>query len=307
MTTIPGTYCFEQLHIDVARNATDDFNPFHDPMRWSAVRGNPFGAPIVLGFQSEFLVSDLIERRHRGNVRGISDDPGLAFSNYEFRFVGALLPGERFDVELRKTVDKRATGGGLSTRAILRKTEGTPVLMGTQSEAAQPRFLANAVPDGLPDLATLPDRAQVPGTALFLKRKFLTTSNGKNFVLAGLVPQHDYFDELAEYVSFPPLFTASMLSCALLERAWDLGYDFLVDPVVYSSHQISVDRRLQPTLRSNDCVHLLVDGPFDTRPSGNAGRAPLLQDYHVYGVVRDSAVLFRARVQLATLNAEPAD
>ncbi len=43
--------CFQQIHIEVARNATDDFNPFHDKNRWQNVASNPFGGPIVLGFK----------------------------------------------------------------------------------------------------------------------------------------------------------------------------------------------------------------------------------------------------------------
>jgi hypothetical protein len=31
MSVSQGPCCFEHLHIDAARNTTDDFNPFHDP------------------------------------------------------------------------------------------------------------------------------------------------------------------------------------------------------------------------------------------------------------------------------------
>ena len=48
---------FQQIHIEVARNATDDFNPFHDKNRWQNVTDNPFGGPIVLGFQLECLIA----------------------------------------------------------------------------------------------------------------------------------------------------------------------------------------------------------------------------------------------------------
>jgi hypothetical protein len=290
---------FDQLHIDVARNSTDDFNPFHDPKRWQAVRGNPFGSTIVLGFQTEFLLSDRIERRHRGMPAAPLRDPAaLPFSNYDFRFVGALRPGELCDVELRKTVDKTTDGGGLSTRGLLRKADGSPVLMGTQSESEKPRYLDSSAPTRLPALSGLPDRAVVPGTGYFLKRKFLTTSNGKNFVLAGLGSQQDYFDELDERVSFPPLFTAGLSSCALLERAWQSGYDFEAEPVVYTAHQISVDRRIQAGLSSNDRLHLLVEGPL----GGNADPQHV-QTHHVYGLIDSGQTLFRARLQLTRLAA----
>jgi len=290
--------CFEQLHIDIARNTTDDFNPFHDPMRWHRVRGNPFGSTIALGFQTEFLVSDRIEQRHRGQPHAADrTHDSVPFSNYDFKFVGALRPGEPFDVELRKTVDKTSEGGGLSTRALIRKADGTAVLMGSQSETTEPRFLNGYLPPRLPVLRDLPDRTQVPDTPFFLKRKFLTTSNGKNFVLAGLGTQQDYFDEIDEFVRFPPMFTAALVSCALLEKALQESYDFLAEPVVYASHQISVDRRLQSGLRSNDRLHLLVDGPRDQRESANGAQ----QTYHVFGLLDEQQVLFRARLQLARL------
>jgi hypothetical protein len=304
MSTTRGRYCFQQLHIDVARNTTDDFNPFHDPARWRAIRDNPFGSTIVLGFQTEFLVSDLIERRHRvGLGVAVGADHELHFSNYEFRFVGALRPGEHFDVELRKTVDKTASNGGLSTRAVLRRDDNTPVLMGVQSESAAPCVLADADPSNLPDLSQLPDRTMIVDGRFFLKRKFLTTSNGKNFVLAGLGRQQDYFDELADYVSFPPMFTAALSSCALLEKAWQQGYDFHADPVVYTNHRISVDRRLQSALRSNERLHLLVEGPLEETATPHSIPAnSLAQRYCVFGVIRDNAILFRALFQLATLH-----
>ena len=134
-----------------------------------------------------------------------------------------------------------------------------------------------------------------------MKRKYLTTSNGKNFVLSGLATQQDYFDELDEHIAFPPLFTAALASCALLEKAWQSGYDFHADPVVYTTHQITVDRRLQASLRSNDRLHLLVDGPLAEQ--ANEQQAAM-QTYHVFGLVAANAVLFSARVQLARLQSD---
>ena len=53
-------YCYQQIHIDAARNATDDSNPFHDQKKWNRIRGNPFGMPIVLAFQVEALIEYLV-------------------------------------------------------------------------------------------------------------------------------------------------------------------------------------------------------------------------------------------------------
>ncbi len=295
---------FEQIHIDVARNSTDDFNPFHDPQRWQEVQGNPFGAPIVLGFQMEFLAADRIARHRRDNGEdGRAVDKGLHFSNYEFLFTDALRAGEGFEVTVKNTVDRTAKGGGLSNRVVLRKDSGRPVLMGSQSATAEPRFLADATLGGLPQLERFPDRSRVPGSPFFLKRKFLNTSNGKNFALAALCDQHDYFDELTERVQFAPLFTASLLSCALLEKGWADHHDFATDPLVYTSHQISVDHRVQDRLRSNDRVHILVDGPTRLPPPKGLGRAAVEQyRYQCFGVLHGSQLLLRAIVQLAPLH-----
>lgn len=302
MYSISETVRLDQVHIDVARNSTDDFNPFHDPYRWANIRDNPFHSPIVLGFQLEFLVADLIHR-HRA-ATGFGETPEcLGHSNYDFGFVSALQAGEDFTVQVRSTLDKAA---GLSNRVILRKLDGSLVLTGTVSDTAEPRFALGAELDGLPPLDTLPDRIMIPGTPYFHKRKFLNTSNGKNFCLACLVDQHRYFDELAEVVYFPPLFTAALLSNALLEKARSLDYDFEAHPVVYTRHQITVDQTLQATLRSNDSLHLLVAGPVAIGGAKGLGQSAIDQGrYRCLGVVRGSVLLFRAEVDTAPLLAMP--
>lgn len=299
------TYCFDQLHIDVARNTTDDFNPFHDPLRWRNIRDNPFGSTIALGFQTEFLVSHLVERHRQAHgEHQLPARHGLCFDNYEFSFATALRPGDGFGVDVRKTVDRTPRGGGLSNRVVVRKPEGDLVLMGTQSASPVPRALGDLPVPVIPGLPDRPDRAMLAGSDYFLKRKHLNTSNGKNFVLAGLVDQHEYFDELAGRVTFPPMFCAALLSCALLEKGWQDGYDFEADPVVYTSHQISIDRRLQRRLASNDTLHLLVDGPIPVPVEKGLGKVPVEQQaYQCLVLVYGSEVLLRARLLTAPLHA----
>ncbi|MEO0437029.1 MAG: hypothetical protein AAF098_08990 [Pseudomonadota bacterium] len=291
---------FDQLHIDIARNSTDDFNPFHDPRRWSAICGNPFAGPIALGFQLEFFCSDRIQRARVAQKL----DLALPYRNFEFNFAGALPAGEPGQLDVRKTVDKRASGGGLSNRVLLRKADGAPVLLGSQSDTVKPRFWNGIDITGLAGLSHLADRSMIPGRDLFLKRKFLTTSNAKNFAIAALCDQQDYIDELDESVAFPPLFTAAMSSCALLERATASGHDFTTEPLVYTSHQISVDMRLQSQLRSNDLIHFLVSAP-ETRATGKGlGKACVEQSsLFCMAILEDGQTLFHAKLQLASLAA----
>jgi hypothetical protein len=300
-----AVFRFEQIHIDVARNSTDDFNPFHDPCRWRSIRGNPFGAPIALGFQLESLVDYLVTlgREERSEL-ALADGRHLHFSNHEFVFAGVLRAGEPFRVDIRSTLDQTALGGGLSNRVMVRKASGDAVLFGMQSISAVPRFLADVGLPGLGVLDRAPDRTFVGNGRFFLKRKFMNTSNAKNFALAALADQRYYIDELAERVHFPPMFTASLLSCALLEKARLENVDFEANPRVYTTHQISVDRRLQTALRSNDRLHMLVEGPSRAEVKKGLGRSAVAQDaYTCLGVVGADQVLFRAVVRTAPMQA----
>ena len=50
-----------QIHIEAARNSTDDFNLFHDKNRWNWVENNPFDGPIALGFQLGCFIEDCVK------------------------------------------------------------------------------------------------------------------------------------------------------------------------------------------------------------------------------------------------------
>ncbi|MEM8491923.1 MAG: hypothetical protein AAF756_13975 [Pseudomonadota bacterium] len=306
---------FEQMHIDVARNSTDDFNPFHDPARWENIVGNPFGGPIALGFQLEFLCADRIMRFRQNELtteQSAAADAGESqssaarsiypFRNFEFNFVGAVRPKERFAVNVRKTNRNSDPFRGVSNRVLIKKDQGGPVLIGTQSDTAEPRIKTDLLSLGGVDVRELPDRSTVPGCDFFLKRKFLTTSNAKNFALAALCAQQDYIDELAEQVYFAPIFTASLLSCALLERGLSGGHDFRAEPMVYTSHLISVDLEVQRRLRSNDAVHLLVAPPVQVDPDGGLGKANVQQvEFSCAAMVFEGIPLFHALLRLAPL------
>ena len=284
VAAVPAPLRFDQLHIDIARNATDDFNPFHDPVRWRNIAGNPFSAPIALGF----LCRDRIMRHRMQEGHTSADFP---FRNFEFNFAGALHAEDEFSVDVRRTVE--SSSGGRANRVVIRSASGSPCLIGTQSDTDAPRFSHEFAAPG--ELRGYEDRSLLPDSDLFLKRKFLTTSNAKNFALACLCRQQDYIDELAERVSFAPLFTAALMSCALLERARSEGHDFEADPLVYTSHQISVDLGLQQRLRSNDALHFLVTPPRAISPTKGLGKASVeQQSFDCVACLDDGRVLIAA-------------
>ena len=130
------THCFKQLHVDVARNATDDFNPFHDPHRWHQIRDNPFGGPIVLGFQLAALADSLVQVKRETEPDDLGAKP--RYSSYEFRFAGALRPNESFTTQVRRTVRAQGEERAAVHRMIFRKQTGEPILLGSRSDSLRP-------------------------------------------------------------------------------------------------------------------------------------------------------------------------
>ena len=296
-------YCYQPVHIDAARNATDDFNLFHDSKKWDRIHQNPFGMPIVLGFQLEALIEYLVTRfRSDAGEDVLIREHHLQYSNYQFTFADVVRPGETFSVEIRKTVNRIEEAGQIANRVVLRK-EGGLVLIGFQRESTSALCMPETDFSLVEDLDRCEDRSWVAGGRYFLKRKFLNTGNGKNFLAGSLVDQHYYFDELENRVRFPTMFTVSLLSCALLEKARQEGYSFEANPVVYTGHAISVNRDLQETLKSNDRIHLLV-GRVEEIPAGSGlGKKNFKQQlFRCFGLLSGNRVLFRAEVEMAPLH-----
>lgn len=294
-------FCFQQIHIDAARNSTDDFNPFHDPRKCHRIRGNPYPGTIALGFQLECLIEHQLSlHRERQGENDFIAGNALHFSNYQFTFANVLLPGEPFRVEIKPTLRNNEVPG-LSNRVVVRKDDAT-LMIGHQRESARPLYLGECVPGPFQELRQAADREFLPGSNWFLKRKFMNTANAKNFVAGSLCDQGYYFDELEDRVNFPHMFPAALMSCALLEKALAEDHDFMADPMVYAAHSISVDRRLAGSLRSNDALHLLVQGPETREGSRGLGKSELpMQLYRCLGLVREQQVMFRAEVLMAPL------
>lgn len=292
----------QQIHIDVARNATDDFNPFHDPNRWQNICSNPFDGPIALGFQLAALALDRISlHRREAEQTEMLQQHQLHFSNYQFSFASAVTAGAELEVQVRPTRNHIGTRGELSNRVIV-KQNGRLALMGSRKDSLEPAIDLQADPRLLPSRERVPDRSFVADSDYFLKRKYLMTSNGKNFCAGCFIAQHRYFDELAEKVYFPPSFILSLISCALLERAWQEGHDFEARPYIYTSHRFSFDKRLQRGLKSNDAIHLLV-GEARSRPAegGLSGSGIPQIQHECIGMLDGDRVLFRGEVGLAEL------
>lgn len=293
---------FNQIHIDVARNATDDFNLFHDRNKWLRIYHNPFKGPIVLGFQLETLIEHkvFLYRQHHNENKLISDK-NLRFSNYQFSFANAVKPGQPVSVDIKESQLKEEPETILSNRIAI-KCNGTLVLLGYKKESQSALFLP--VPD-IPQFDSLrhhPDRSFISGSSFFLKRKFISTSNAKNFLCGSLADQDDYFNPLQNKAVFPEIFPCSLISSALLEKAIIDKHDFERNPLVYMSHKISIDRVHHAKLKSSDALYILIKQiPPESHKEGIGSTIDSPYNYECYGLMEDKSVLYRALISLAPL------
>jgi len=294
---------FHQIHIDVARNATDDFNLFHDRNRWLRINRNPFNGPIALGFQVESLLEHKVflhRKLHKENK--LIRDKNLRFSNYQFSFVNAIKPGQVVSVDIKPSRLKENPETILSNRITV-KSDGALALLGYKTESKFALFLT--IPE-LPQFGALnhhPDRSFIAGSSFFLKRKFITTSNAKNFLCGSLVDQDAFFDPFKNKVVFPEIFPCSLISSALLEKAVIEKHDFERNPLVYMSHKISIDRSYLTKLKSGEALYILIRQiPVEPGSEGIIGHA-IDSPYHYecYGLMEDKTILYRALISLAPL------
>jgi len=300
--TMPSQpFTFEQIHIEVARNASDDFNLFHDKHKWLQITHNPFKGPIVLGYQLNTLIEYQMrlyrEAHHEDKV--IAEN-NLRFSNYQITFVNAVRPRMPVYLEIKKTLINTIPSLTIGNRIAL-KSEGKVVLLGYKKETQQPLFLAGTPLHDLPDLNQLTDCSTIPGTDYFLKRKYLNNGSVKNFLSGSLAEQSDYFDELTHTAHYPEIFPCSLSSGALLEKAQLENHDFKLNPMVYTSHEISVDRYHLNNLKNNDCLHILVKQlPESSKRTLNYTNIKL-RTYQCYGLLQNNDVLFRISMNLVPL------
>ncbi|NOR80490.1 MAG: hypothetical protein GQ529_06595 [Methyloprofundus sp.] len=295
-------FVFDQIHIEVARNASDDFNLFHDKHKWLQITHNPFKGPIVLGYQLNTLIEDQMRlyREAHHEVQVIAENK-LRYSNYQITFVNALKPSTPFYLEIKKTLIKTIPHLTLGNRIAV-KSEGKTILLGFKKETQAPLFLQDTKFNNLPNLYLIPDKTFIPDTEFFLKRKILNNGNVKNFLSGSLVEQSNYFDELTHMANYPEIFPCSLASGALLEKAQLENHDFKRNPMVYTSHEISVDRQHLKTLSNDDKLFILVKQHPESEKNTLNQTNIMLRTYDCFGLLDNNAVLFRVRMNLVPLD-----
>ncbi len=295
-------FIFDQIHLEVARNASDDFNLFHDKHKWLQITHNPFKGPIVLGFQINTLIEYQM-RLHRevNHENKIIEENNLRFSNYQFIFVNALRPRQKFYLDIKKTLVKTIPDLTLTNRVSI-KSENKTIMLGFKKETRAPMFLAETDLINIPDLNTLSDKSTVPDTEFFLKRKYINNGNVKNFLSGSLAEQSDYFDDLAQTAKYPEVFPCSLTSGALLEKAQLENHDFKRNPMVYTSHHISMDRHYLSQIKDHDKLHILVKQHPESSKNTLNQTSIMLRTYDCYGLLQNNEILFRIRLNLVPLD-----
>ncbi|MGQ8365623.1 hypothetical protein [Glaciecola sp. 1036] len=279
-------YQISQLHIDIARNATDDFNLFHDRYRWQWVKDNPFNGPIALGFQLGLFIES--------QIKSVPDHKNifLPFTTYEFNFANPVRVDDVIHVELKKSRESETEQGKMISQRVCLKVNGKPAIIGFKRDSEYsplPNNFESYTPEKLSEYK---DRTFIQDN-VFLKRKWMIVGNAKNFLLSTHADQTIFIDEFADKVDFPQMYPLSLISSALLERAQAINHDLIANPQIYVSHHLCIDNIQLAKLRSNDCLQMLVK-----QVSGDNTEQSCLQ---VCGWVNQEQPLFIAELKLASL------
>ena len=297
-------YTITQMHIEAARNSTDDFNLFHDKNRWHKITNNPFNGTVALGFQLGCFVEDQVNRSPKNYTQQLTNTEKaqtstkpLNFSEYELTFAGTVKPGDAIALVVRDGRLSDINGTECFSNRVALKANGKTVLLGYKRQTSD--HIIKGI-SSLPDLANIidsPDRSFVGKEQYFVKRKYMIVGNAKNFLTSSFAEQSEYIDEFDDKVSFPEMYPLSLLSSALLERAQAVGQDLIKDPMIYISHKLSIDKSVLHTLKSNHSLNIVVSPP---QKSSNESSA--YETHQCTCVLSTEQILFHAEIQLAPLS-----
>lgn len=291
-----------QLHIEAARNSSDDFNLFHDKNRWKMVPNNPFGGPIALGFQLGCYIETQIDAIRKKETSEDSQHLTLPYSAYELSFAGTVCPEDKISLNLKSTKIKKTDNGLIQSNRLLlisqkHNQKNKPVIIGSKKEYEKmPKLIDGDYPtfDAIVDLD---DRSFVANTDYFLKHKYMIVGNAKNFLTSAFAEQSEYIDEFEDKVNFPEMYPLGLLSSALLERAQADKHDLRKNPMIYVSHKLVINKSQLANLRSNDRLNILVGAQLP------AGQSEQKKKHFCLAYANEETPLFQASVELMPLEA----
>ncbi len=290
-----------QIHIEAARNSTDDFNLFHDKFRWNLIPDNPFGGPIALGFQLGcFIETQIDAAREQENLQISAKEYPL--SGYELSFANAVKPDETLSLRLKPGKTNAYEGAQAYSNRLMLLSQGKPVIIGYKREFQQlPQMFSEVRFPSREEALSAPDRSFLNDHAFFIKQKYMIVGNAKNFLTSALAEQSKYIDEFDDKVNFPQMYPLGLISSALLERAKADHYDLRRNPMIYVSHKLCIDKRQLATLRSNDRIVIVVSSQLDIEITNQDTDRPI-KVQHCIAYAKDDKPLFYGRVELLPLD-----
>ena len=297
-------YIVSQMHIEAARNSTDDFNLFHDKNRWQKIKNNPFQGPVALGFQLGCFVEDQVnsstkthsQQTNKNDELNNNRQP-LNFSQYELTFAGTVKPNDSISLVVRDGRFSDIAGVKCFSNRVALKANGKTVLLGYKRQTSDHLVKGITPLPNLLDIINSKDRTFIAPENYFIKRKYMIVGNAKNFLTSAFAEQSEYIDEFIDKVSFPEMYPLSLLSSALLERAQAVGQDLIKDPMIYISHKLSINKVLLHSLRSNNSLNILV-GP----PKQSNNKETNYVTHNCTCVLSNQEILFHAEIELAPLS-----
>lgn len=297
-------YIISQMHIEAARNSTDDFNLFHDKKRWHKIKSNPFEGTIALGFQLGCFVEDQVNRSPKSYDNQLNNaeksqtsTQPLNFSQYEFTFAGSVKPGDNIALIVRDGRLSDISGVACFSNRIALKANGKTVLLGYKRQTSEHIVKGISSLPNLSDIVHSNDRCFISPEQYFIKRKYMIVGNAKNFLTSSFAEQSEYIDEFINKVSFPEMYPLSLLSSALLERAQAVGKNLIEEPMIYISHKLSIDKILLKTLKSNHSLNIVVSPPKKSKEESSE-----FITHDCTCVLSSQEILFHAEIQLAPLS-----
>ena len=292
---------FTQAAIDRARLASRDPNLVHDPQCWQSVSGNPFGGPIVLGFQMVGLVEQALRRCRAEQGEDIFvRDHRLSCSHYQLNFLKAVRPDEPVTVEIKDTRYTDTPDLQLNNRVLLRADDHL-ALMGHKREAFGPLLLEDYDFTEVDELDTAASGTYLRCCNHFLVRRVLRLSAARQFTAGCGEPLTASDLNLGPSApGFSEVYPLALISGALVRKAANDGWNLRSTPLVYKSHELCIDRDKLAAVEDGCRLALLVtqrviDGVSERRPAGI--------DYEnlCFGVLPDRSILFRARLIVSAL------
>lgn len=293
-------FTLTQMHIECARNSTDDFNLFHDKSRWQKIVDNPFGGPIALGFQLACFIEHQVKNHRITNLeKQALDSTRLYMSEFELMFAGIVKPGDDISINIKSGKSSVKEGMTAYSNRVALKSNGKTVLLGFKRETDRGIDISSLSLPNEVEIASCEDRSFSKDQAWFIKRKYMIVGNAKNFLTSAFAEQSEYIDEFDDKIEFPQTYPLSLISSALLERAKASGHDLVVEPMIYTSQRLAINKSLLNLLKSNDCLTILVNEPAQIEGQNSTGNK-LHQT--CIGLIHGTKPLFKAEIELTPLS-----